>query len=242
MSNTDYFSPVPTWTLFKKLGGIIPIFIAGIWVATLVMSIFVFVQERRVAAQMTSTTATVIGHVVREGLVFDKPAIIYNLDLTFYTSATQSARVLQPVDKAKFDQIKDGETLPIWFFRNDPTISELDFSPISAGMKALSVINLGFLILILATLVAPILRTRSALRARAKGRWFDATVTGVKTDWPPTQDGKMARLQWQDEDGQDGESMRHLETKMESYPTGRRIKVALDGDQTWWIEDIGQEF
>ncbi len=244
MAQPEFHSPIATWPLFLKLGGIVPVFIAGIWSVSLILSIFVFVQERQTSGHMLPATATVLAHVVTQEEEFNSDLLrdTHHLDLEFSIGAGRDIRLLYRVGGPIYDNTQDGDSLPIWYFEDNPTIIALSENEFSAGALALLVVNLCFLIVILLTALAPIIRTRSALRARRTGDWHKAKVTGTKKARLPSNDGPRARLLWRDTSGAKGRSMVHLKSDLSAFPKGRDIQIARDGNRSWWIKDIGQEF
>lgn len=242
MTDSDFYSPASTWALFSKQGGIVPAFIACIWSATLVLTVFVFFQERSLAQHMQPSTATVIDNVVTETRQSGTPSYTYSLDLRFSTQEGRDMRVQHPVDQTVFKVATPGSVLQIWYHDQDPGRADLFYQKTSRGMKFLFWSNLTVLFCTLVLLARPILKTRGALHARKVGDWRTAKVVGTKNSWPPKEDGPMARLIWQDFEGNEGTSFRHPADELESFPKGRRIQIARQGKHSWWIKDIGQEF
>ncbi|WP_299921394.1 DUF3592 domain-containing protein [uncultured Pelagimonas sp.] len=242
MTDSDFYAPASPWVLFLKQGGIIPAFIACIWSVTLVLTVVLFFQERRLATHMTPTTATVIDNVVTENRNTGTPSFTYSLDLRFTTQEGRNMRLRHPVDQNVFKVATPGSVLQIWYHDQDPSIANLFYQKTSRGMKFLFWSNLTVLFCTLVLLARPILKTRGALRVRKDGDWRTAKVVGTKSSWPPKEDGPMARLIWQDFEGNEGTSFRHPAKELESFPKGRRIEIARQGKDSWWIKDIGQEF
>ncbi|MBO9464918.1 DUF3592 domain-containing protein [Tropicibacter sp. R15_0] len=242
---TDSVPPVPLFKLFWKLGGFIPLFMIGIWSVSLIVSIFVILEERQTNGKMKPSQATVLSHVVSETEEAGLREVIshtYNLELRFQLQTGNEVRIYHPVGGLEFDRIKDGDVIPVWYSEDNPRLIELTEGERGKAAKVLIWVNSGIFLLVVLCCLPALSKTRAALRARRRGDWQVVKVTDWKKSLTSSPVEQEYRLCWQGPDGQVFRSFPRGESVLKPYRKGKKIDVVFEGKRSWWVQDIGQEF
>lgn len=144
------------------------------------------------------------------------------------------------VSRGYFEEVQTGDEVTIRYLRSDPQTFEYEIGQYRRDGHIVRYIGLFFGIAGLLTLWRVGRRATNKLLARKQGEKRFARVTGILEAGRSVNGRRKARLTWQEEDGQTGESLlRDARELSGRYKAGDQIVVFRLGETSVWEGDVG---
>ncbi|MEL7116931.1 MAG: DUF3592 domain-containing protein [Pseudomonadota bacterium] len=237
----DRHEPRSWFSLFLRLGG---------WVALILGAVLV------VLTLISATQLMIADQLDRDGRFAQAVVVDKRFEVTRDSDGDETTRYYatfrfkesqaggqdreRSVDRGFYNDAAEGTEVTVRYLRSDPDTFEYEIGQYRRDGDVVRYIGLAFGIAGLLVLWRLGRQTNAKLLARKLGEKRFAQVVEIRETGLRVNERDQARLIWQEEDGQTGESlMRDLRELSELYRAGDRIVVFRRGEDVVWEGDVG---
>lgn len=239
MSRAYVLKPRGVVRLFFRMGGWVVVLLGFVVAILLFESSSSLEKAVRLDADGVHTLARVTDKTSLRRRVGDRYEEIRTIAFVYETSDGRLIELRRQVGSDRFDRVRIGSHIDIWYAPSHPTEVELRRGSLRDASRSAQWIALVVGLVWLFSLWRVGDWAVQAIRARRYGRRMQAKVTGVvESNWV-IQWQKYYRLAWCDETGRHGQSLLYRRQSLQPFARGDTISVHQGKSYVWWSGDVG---